>query len=109
MDRNRDERITILGNLFGEIAVFQRMAIREISRGGAKIETPVPLHLNSLHQLRLMLGDRSVIVQGRVVHSRLSHVSHGQSVYLSGVEFVDVPSQVDVVIQAYIQSIKAAT
>ena len=74
-DEKRDaERFRILGQLQGEVMVFQPMAIREISRGGAQIETAFPLHLDSLHDFRLTLGDRSVVVKGRVVHCHISDV-----------------------------------
>ena len=54
--------------------VFQPMAIKEISRGGAQVETGFPLQLDSLHDFRLTLGDRSVVVKGRVVHCSISDV-----------------------------------
>lgn len=36
--------------------VFQPVAIREIGRGGAQVETVFPLQLDSLHDFRLTLG-----------------------------------------------------
>ena len=69
--KNRDgERIEILGELHGEVMVFEPMAIREISRGGMQIETAFPLQPDSLHDFRLSLGDRSVVIKGRIVHCR---------------------------------------
>ena len=68
------KRIEILGELHGEVMVFQPMAIKEISRGGAQVETGFPLQLDSLHDFRLTLGDRSVVVKGRVVHCSISDV-----------------------------------
>ena len=39
-DEKRDgERINILGELHGEVMVFQPTAVKEISRRGAQIET----------------------------------------------------------------------
>ena len=40
-DKRDTERIQILGELHGEVMVFQPMAIKEISRGGAQVETGV--------------------------------------------------------------------
>ena len=72
-DEKRDtERMSMLGELPGEIMLFEPMLIRELGRGGVTIETRFPLHLNSLHAVRLMLGGRPVVVKGRVVHSRIS-------------------------------------
>jgi hypothetical protein len=61
-----------LVGFIGEVMVFQPMAIKEISAGGAQIETAFPLQLNSLHDIRLTLGDRSIIVKGRVVHGHIT-------------------------------------
>jgi hypothetical protein len=43
-DEKRDaERYRILGQLQGEVIVFQPMVVREISCGDAQIETAFPL------------------------------------------------------------------
>ena len=83
------ERLEILGELHGEVMVFQPMAIKEISRGGAQVETGFPLQLDSLHDFRLTLGDRSVVVKGRVVHCSISDVDQELVLYRSGIEFVE--------------------
>ncbi|HVZ24370.1 MAG TPA: PilZ domain-containing protein [Vicinamibacterales bacterium] len=108
-DEKRDaERIPMLGELPGEIMVFESMLIREISRGGATIETRFPLHLNSLHDLRLMLGGRPVVVKARVVHSRISDVDQEIVTYRTGVEFVEPPERVREAIGAFVDSVKTA-
>ena len=99
------ERVAILGELHGEVMVFQPMAIKEISRGGAQIETSFPLQLDSLHDLRLTLGDRSVVVKGRVAHSSIADVDQEVVIYRSGVEFVEPPERVATVIASFIQAI----
>ncbi len=106
-DEKRDaERFLILGDLHGEVMVFQPMAIKEISRAGAQVETSLPLQLDSLHDFRLTLGDRSVVVKGRVVHCFISDVDQELVVYRSGVEFVEVPERVSGVIDEFITAIK---
>ena len=55
-DRRGAERVPILGDLQGEIMVFQPMLIRDISKSGVTVETRFPLHLDSLHDLRLTLA-----------------------------------------------------
>src|SRR5262245_55655001 len=99
------ERIQILGELQGEVMIFQPMAIKEISRGGAQVETTFPLQLDSLHELRLTLGDRSVIVKARVVHCSISDVDQELVTYKSGVEFVEPSERVFSVIAGFIDSI----
>ena len=106
-EEKRDaERIQILGDLHGEVMVFEPMAIKEISRGGVQIETSFPLHLDSLHDLRLTLGDRSIVVKGRVVHCHISDVDQELVIYRSGVEFIEPSARVCAVIAEFIEGIK---
>ena len=71
-EKRDKERIQILGELHGEVMVFQPMVIKEMARGGCQVETGFPLQRESLHQFRLTLGDRSVVVKGRVAHCSIS-------------------------------------
>src|SRR6266849_8692582 len=98
-------RVEILGELHGEVMVFQPMAIKEISRGGAQIETGFPLQLDSLHDFRLTLGDRSVIVKGRVVHCSITDVEQALVLYRSGIEFTEPSDHVYDVITDFIDAI----
>ncbi len=103
----RDERIQILGELHGEVMVFQPMAIKEISRGGAQVETSFPLQVDSLHEFRLTLGDRSIVVKGRVAHCRISDVEQEIVTYRSGLEFIEPAERVYAVIAEFIEAIKS--
>jgi PilZ domain len=104
-DHRDGHRIQILGQLRGEVMVFQAITITEISRGGVQIESNFPLQLDSLHEFRLGLGDRSVVVKGRVVHCSISDVEQERVVYRSGVEFVDPADRVEAVIVEFIGSL----
>ena len=107
-DEKRDrERIEILGQLHGEIMVFQPLSIREISRGGCLVETSFPLHINSLHDIRLTLADQSIVLKGRVAHCSISDVEQEVVLYRSGVEFIDPPERIRGVIVEFIGAIKA--
>lgn len=106
-DKRDTERVQILGELRGEVTVFQPMAIKEISRGGAQVETGFPLHLDSLHEFRLTLGDRSVVVKGRVAHCSITDVEHELVLYRSGIEFIEPSERVAAVIHEFLQAIQA--
>ena len=107
-DEKRDrDRVEILGELHGEVMIFQPLSIKEISRGGCLVETTFPLHLNSLHDVRLTLGDRSVVMKGRVAHCRISDVEQEIVTYRSGVEFIEMNDRVRDVIRDFIEAIKA--
>lgn len=106
-DNQRDaERIQILGELHGEVMVFEPMAIKEISRRGVQVETSFPLQLDSLHEFRLTLGDRSVVVKGRVVHCVITDVDQEIVLYRSGVEFIEPSERIEAVVADFIQAIK---
>jgi hypothetical protein len=105
-DNKRDtQRLEILGDLRGEVMVFQPMAIKEISRGGAQIETIFPLHVDSLHDFRLTLGERSVVVKGRVVHCSITDVEEELVVYRAGIEFIEPPERIASAIGDFIDAV----
>ena len=105
-DKRDAERVPILGELQGEMMVFQPMLVKDISLGGATVETRYPLHLNSLHDLRLTLGSKPVVVKGRVVHSRISDVDQDIVTYRSGMEFVEPSERVTSAIGEYLDAVK---
>jgi hypothetical protein len=104
--RRDAERIQILGELRGEVMVFQQIAIREIGRGGAQVDSSFPLQVDSLHEFRLTLGDRSVVVKARVAHCSITDVDQELVTYRSGIEFVEPSERVFSVISEFIDAIK---
>jgi len=106
-DKRDSDRIPVLGDLRGEVMIFQPVAIKEISRGGAQIETGFPLHVDSLHEFRLSLGDRSVVVKGRVAHSRITVVDQDLVLYRSGIEFIEPNEHVAAAIADFIKMLKS--
>jgi hypothetical protein len=107
-DEKRDkERIEILGELHGEIMIFQPLSIKEISRGGCLAETAFPLHLNSLHDIRLTLGDRSIVLKGRVAHCSISDVDQEVVHYQSGLEFVEPSDRIREVIEEFMDTVRS--
>lgn len=101
------DRVEILGDLHGEIMIFQPLSIKEISRGGCLVETAFPLHLNSLHDIRLTLGEQSVVLKGRVAHCHISDVDQEVVHYHSGLEFVEPSDRILEAIVHFIEAIKA--
>ena len=106
-DKRDTERLQILGELHGEVMVFQPMTIKEISHGGAQVESGFPLQLDSIHEFRLTLGDRSVVLKGRVVHCSISDVDQEVVLYKSGVEFIEPSDRVGAVIAGFIDAVLA--
>jgi hypothetical protein len=105
-DKRDRERVPILGELHGEVMVFQPMAILDISRGGAQIETPFPLQLDSLHDFRLTLGERSVVVKGRIAHCHIGDLEEELVLYRSGIEFVEPSQHAGSAIAEFVEALK---
>jgi hypothetical protein len=102
------ERVPILGLLAGDITVVEPLTVKELGVGGATIETRFPLVIDSLHELRLLLGGRTVVMKGRVVHSHISEVDSDAVAYHSGVEFVALAEHVHNAIAAYLDALRTA-
>ena len=105
-EKRDSDRIQILGELHGEVMVFQPMTIREISHGGAQVESAIRLQLDTLHEFRLTHGDRSAIVNRRVAHCSISDVDQELVTYRSGIQFVEPSPRVTEVISGFIEAIK---
>jgi hypothetical protein len=107
-ERREGDRLPILGELVGGVMVFQPMTITEIGVGGMQIETQSPLQLDSLHDFRLPLDDRPVIVKGRVVHCRISDVDTDRVIYRTGIEFLDPSEHARKALSAYVKGMREA-
>jgi len=101
------ERVPMLGLLPGEIMVFEPLAVTVLSVNGLAVDTRFPLHLNSLHEMRLTLGSVPVVVKARVVHSHITEVDQDVVTYHSGMEFVELPDRVRTAIEEFLESVKA--
>ena len=86
--------------------VYQAMTVKDISHGGAQVETAFPLHIDSLHDMRLELGDAAVVVKGRVVYCRIANVDAQTVNYRSGLEFIQPSSGIRSVIAHFIESMR---
>jgi hypothetical protein len=107
-DNSRDTERVPVPSLSGEVKVYQPMTILNISIGGAQVETPFALQLDSLHDFRLSLGDRSVVVKGRIAHAHIGELKEGVVLYRSGVEFVEVSDHVRSAIDDFVHALKQA-
>ena len=70
-----------------------------------QVETGFPLQLDSLHDFRLTLKDRSIVVKGRIAHSRISDVDQDIITYRSGVEFIELSERVAAAIAEFVDEI----
>lgn len=106
-DKRRTDRIEILGDMPGAATVAQPVAIRELSPLGASIESSFPLYVDTLHQFRLTLGDRAIVVKGRIAHCHISDVDQERVTYIAGVDFVELSEAGERVISTFLEDVKA--
>jgi hypothetical protein len=90
-DRRNRVRYEIVGQLWGSLETFEPMEVHNISRGGALVETHLPLSADSVQRLRLVAEEQALDLQARV-----AHVSQRQDVtapenFLVGMQFVGLP------------------
>ena len=70
-----------------------------------QVETSFPLQLDSLHDFRLTLGDRSVVVKDRIAHSRISDVDQDIITYRTGIEFIEPSERVSAAIAHFVDAL----
>ena len=88
--------------------VFEPMAIKEVGHGGILVDTRFPMQLNSLHAVRLTLGEQSIVVKGRVAHCRISDVDQDIVTYRSGLEFIELSERTEAVILEFLEAIRTS-
>ena len=98
------QRVLIPGQITGEVTVYEPMSILDMSDRGAQVETRFALHLDSLHEFRLSLGTRSVIVKGRIAHCQIGELHEGTVLYRTGIEFVEPSDHATSAIHAFVEA-----
>jgi len=99
-------RLPVPAPLSGEVKVFQPMTISDVSASGIQIETPFALQLDSLHDFRISLGERSVVLKGRIAHCHIGELKEGVVIYRTGVEFVETSDHVQAAIEHFVEALK---
>ena len=105
-ERRDAERIPVLGGLDGDVMVFLPMAITEIGQRGIQVETPFAFQIDSIHELRLTLGDQPIVAKGRVSHCSVVDVEQESVRYRTGLEFVDLSDRLAEAIAAFVDAMK---
>ena len=104
-DRRENPRIDIDDGLPGSITVVEPMRVAQISPTGAQIDTTAMLNVGTLHDIRLSLGARAVVVKCRVVHSSVRHLHRELVFYRTGVEFVDLNARAADTIAQFVENL----
>jgi hypothetical protein len=89
-DRRRYPRVELLGQVTGQPLTFDSpVIVKDLSIGGFRIETSIPLRPGETHEFRFALGDSiSIIVLATVVHQGAA-AGRVPGRYVVGLEFLD--------------------
>ena len=102
-DRRSDLRFEIIGQLWGSLETVERLPLRNLGRGGALVESRLPLNDQSVHGVRLLFGDSPNDVTVKVCHVTPVATPLGDR-YLIGLEFMNpglpVLEQIDRIVAA---------
>jgi c-di-GMP-binding flagellar brake protein YcgR len=93
-DRRGRARFEIIGQLWGSLELLEPLRLVNLSRGGALLETRLPLLRDSIQRLRLAVQGQTLDVQARVCHVAVLARGSTEQRYLVGFEFLALPGAV---------------
>ncbi len=102
------KRTRLQGHIEGEVSVLQPVTILEMSELGIQVESFTPLHVESLHEFRLPLGDRHVVVKGRVAHCQAAEPVGEVMTYRCGIEFTEPPEYAVQAIREFLSKVDSS-
>lgn len=88
-DRRSDLRFEIIGQLWGSLEIVEPLPLRNVGRGGALVESRLPLAADSVQPVRFVFQGRTRDLQTRVRHVIPIVGPEGRERYLVGLEFVE--------------------
>jgi hypothetical protein len=91
-DRRGRLRFELVGERTAALRIVEVLAVKDLSRKGALVESAVALPVESVHTLRLETGDVSGEVTARVRHVTAAQTANGSARYRIGFEFLDLQS-----------------
>jgi hypothetical protein len=98
-DRRGRPRFEIVGDLWGTLDTVIGMPLVNIGRGGALVQSSVPLAPESIHHVALNCEGQPTPASVQVRHVRSITGSDGRQQYLIGLAFLSMPvalqSQID--------------
>jgi PilZ domain len=89
-DRRGRLRFELVGELAAVFGTIELLSARDISWGGALVESTVPLPVDSIQSLRFITGDQAGEVTVRVRHVTRTDRPDGSARYRIGFEFLDL-------------------
>ena len=101
-DRRLRPRFDVVGQLAGTLDASILMGLRDVGRGGAQIESAVPLVSGSMHRATFSCQGIEAAVQIVVRHVKPIFSSSGEHRFLIGVEFISPSAAVLEIIERWL-------
>lgn len=99
-DRRAKPRFEIVGDLWGTADIAASLPVQNLGRGGALLDSPLPLATDSVHWVTAIADGQPHMLQIRVRHSTTVRNRDGHR-YLIGVEFLKLSPGVEEAIVRY--------
>ena len=99
-DRRTKPRFEIVGDLWGSADIAASLPVQNLGRGGALLDSPLPLATDSVHWVTAIADGQPHMLQIRVRHST-SVRNRERHRYLIGVEFLKLSPGVEEAIVRY--------
>jgi hypothetical protein len=108
-DRRGELRFEIIGQLWGSLETVDHLPLLNLARGGALVESRLPINPETVRSVRLALSDQVNDIQVRVRHVTSEKID-GSDRYFVGLEFVEPSAsalaQIDRVVAARLAETK---
>jgi hypothetical protein len=101
-DRRGRPRFEIVGDLWGTLDTVIGMPLLNVGRGGALVESSVPLAPDSVHHVALNCDGQQTPTSVQVRHVRPVTGTDGAQHYLIGLSFLSMPAALLAQIDAWI-------
>jgi hypothetical protein len=87
-DRRSKPRFELVGDLWGSLDTTTSMRVQNLGRGGALLESSLPLAADSVHWVTALTEGQPHLVQIQVRHSTAATGADNQARFLIGVAFL---------------------
>lgn len=91
-DRRGRPRFEIVGDLWGTLDTVIGMPLVNVGRGGALVQSPVPLTPDSIHHVAVSCDGQQTPTSVQIRHVRPIATLDGQQHFLIGLAFLSMPA-----------------
>ena len=108
-DRRGRPRFEIVGDLWGTLDTVVGMPLLNVGRGGALVQSSVPLQPESVHHVAVTCNGQQTPTSVQVRHVRPITGSDGRQHYLIGLSFLSMPAVLETQIDSWMEGGEVVT